>query len=91
MRFSDFEKHYESFPRQHSIDQLKALRAITRKTDISDRIKDQYKNAGNLSFIQNPIDTGIESWEDNERHNKKFIPSWNVNHKIGPFDGRSSD
>ena len=91
MKFSDFEKVLEGSIRQRSVDQLKKLRAISKKTDISDRIKDQYKNVANLSFIHNPVDTGVESWEDDQANNKKFIPSWNVNHKIGPFDGRSSD
>jgi len=81
-RFSEIN---ESLPRQHTVDQLKRLRKLTKGTDIGDRISDMNKEGANIQYIQNPIDTGIESYEDYEKANKKFIPSWNLKHLSGPF------
>jgi hypothetical protein len=47
------------------------------------------KQGSNIQYIQNPIDSGIESYEDFEKHNKKFIPSWNLKHLLSPFSGES--
>jgi hypothetical protein len=33
------------------------------------------------------VDSGIESYEDFEKHNKKFIPSWNLKHLLSPYAG----
>jgi hypothetical protein len=84
-RFSEIN---ESLPRQHTVDQLKRLRKLTKGTDIGDRISDMNKEGANIQYIQNPIDTGIESYEDYEKANKKFIPSWNLKHLSGPFGGK---
>jgi len=81
-RFSEIN---ESLPRQHTVDQLKRLRKLTKGTDIGDRISDMNKEGANIQYIQNPIDSGIESYEDYEKANKKFIPSWNLKHLSGPF------
>lgn len=75
----------ESLPRQQTIDQLKKLRKITKGTDIGDRVSDMNKQGANIQYIQNPIDTGIESYEDFEKKNKKFVPSWNLKHLLNPF------
>jgi hypothetical protein len=75
----------ESLPRQETVNQLKKLRKMTRGTDIGDRISDMNKQGSNIQYIQNPIDTGIESYEDFEKHNKKFVPSWNLKHLKSPF------
>ena len=79
----------ESLPRQQSVDQLNKLRKLTKGTDIGDRISDMSKQGANIQYIQNPIDTGIESYEDFEKHNKKFVPSWNLKHLLSPFSGEA--
>lgn len=79
----------ESLPRQRTVDQLKALRKMTKGSDIGDRISDLTKQGSNIQYAQNPLDSGIESYEDFERHNKKFVPSWNLKHLMSPFRGES--
>jgi hypothetical protein len=78
----------ESLPRQQSIEQLKRVMKISAKTDIGNRISDMNKQGANIQYIQNPIDSGIESYEDFEKHNKKFVPSWNLKNLM-PFSGES--
>lgn len=53
-------------PRETSVRQLKKLRAETKGTDIGDLTKDDRLNHNipNLQYIGNPIDTGIDSYED---------------------------
>lgn len=75
----------ESLIRQHTLDQLKKLRKLTKGTDIGDRISDMNKEGSNIQYIQNPIDTGIESYEDFEKKNKSFVPSWNLKHLNSPY------
>ena len=77
----------ESLPRQQTVDQWEKLRKMTKGIDIGDRISDMNKQGANIQYIQNPVDTGIESYEDFEKHNKKFIPSWNLKHLTSPFAG----
>jgi hypothetical protein len=79
----------ESLPRQQSVDQLKRVMKISAKTDIGNRISDMNKQGANIQYIENPIDSGIESYEDYQKHNKKFIPSWNLKHLLSPFSGES--
>lgn len=79
----------ESLPRKSTVDQLNKLRKLTKGTDIGDRISDMNKQGANIQYIQNPIDTGIESYEDFEKHNKKFVPSWNLKNLMSPFKGES--
>lgn len=83
-RFQEFELN-EALPRQQTVDQLKRVMKLSAKTDIGNRISDMNKQGSNIQYIQNPIDSGIESYEDFEKHNKKFIPSWNVKGLTGPF------
>lgn len=65
MKIYNFEEFItESLPRQQSVDQLKKLRKVTKGIDIGDRISDMNKQGANIHYIQNPIDTGIESYED---------------------------
>jgi hypothetical protein len=87
-RFEEFEVN-ESLPRQQTVDQWNKLRKMTKGVDIGDRISDMNKQGANIQYIQNPVDTGIESYEDFEKHNKKFIPGWNVKGLLGPFPGES--
>lgn len=83
MKFGEFI--LEALPRQHSVDQLKRVMKISAKTDIGNRISDMNKQGANIQYIENPIESGIESYEDFEKHNKKFIPSWNLKGKLGPY------
>lgn len=82
-------KTNESLPRQQTVDQLKIVMKQSAKTDIGNRISDMNKQGANIQYIQNPIDSGIESYEDFEKHNKKFVPSWNLKHLLSPFSGES--
>ena len=77
----------ESLPRQQSVEQLKKVMKQSARTDIGNRISDMNKQGANIQYIQNPIDSGIESYEDFEKHNKKFVPSWNLKHLLSPFSG----
>lgn len=76
---------YESLPHDKTIEQLKKVMKVSKKTDIGNRISDMNKQGANIDYIQNPIESGIESYEDYEKHNKKFKPSWNLKHLVGPF------
>ncbi len=75
----------ESLMRQSSVDQLKMVRKLSKGTDIGDRISNMNKEGSNIQYIQNPIDSGIESYEDFEKSNKNFQPSWNLKHLNSPF------
>jgi hypothetical protein len=79
----------ESLPRQQTVDQWNKLRKMTKGIDIGDRISDLNKQGANIQYYQNVVDSGIESYEDYEKHNKKFIPSWNLKHLLSPFAGES--
>lgn len=78
------EKTNESLPRENSVKQLKKVMDISKKTDIGNRITDMNKEGANIMYIRNPIFTGIESYEDFEKHNKKFVPGWNFKN-LRPF------
>lgn len=80
----------EALPRQSTVDQLKRIRKISKGTDIGDRISDMNKQGANIDYIHNPVDTGIESYEDFQKKNKKFIPSWNFKHLISPFSNKKA-
>lgn len=90
MKFDEFEKIEESLPRQRSVDQLKRVMKQSARTDIGNRISDMNKQGANIQYIQNPIDSGIESYEDFEKHNKKFVSSWNLKGMLGPFKGEEN-
>lgn len=85
LKFTPSVEVNESLPRQQSVNQLKRVMKQSAKTDIGNRISDMNKQGANIDYIRNPIDSGIESYEDFEKHNKKFVPSWNLKHLIGPF------
>jgi uncharacterized protein (UPF0335 family) len=84
LKFTPLEVN-ESLPRKSTVDQLKKVMKLSAKTDIGNRISDMNKQGSNISYIRNPIDSGIESYEDFEKHNKKFVPSWNLKHLLSPF------
>ena len=85
LKFNEFDEVNEGLPRQQSVDQLKKVMKMSASTDIGNRISDMNKQGANIDYIHNPIDTGIESYEDYEKHNKKFVSSWNLKGLIGPF------
>jgi hypothetical protein len=60
LKFKEFELN-ESLPRQNSAEQLKRVMKQSAKTDIGNRISDMNKQGANIQYIQNPIDSGIES------------------------------
>lgn len=86
IRFEEFELN-ESLPRKQTVEQLKRVMKMSAKTDIGNRISDMNTQGANIQYIQNPIDSGIESYEDFEKSNKKFIPSWNTKGLLSPFTG----
>lgn len=79
-----------ALPRKETVDQLNKIRKSTKGIDIGDRISDMNKQGANIQYIKNPIDTGIESYEDFEKRNRKFVPSWNLKH-IDPFGKKIND
>lgn len=90
LKFKEFEVTNEALPRQQSVNQLKRVMKVSSKTDIGNRVSDMNKQGANIQYIQNPIDTGIESFEDYEKHNKKFVSSWNLKGMLGPFKGEDN-
>ena len=90
LKFNEFEVTNEALPNDQSVVQLKKVMKVSAKTDIGNRISDMNKQGANIQYIQNPIDTGIESYEDYEKHNKKFVSSWNLKGLLGPFKGEDN-
>jgi hypothetical protein len=90
LKFKEFSIVNEGLPRHQSVEQLKKVMKVSAKTDIGNRISDMNKQGANIQYIENPIDTGIESYEDYEKHNKKFVSSWNLKGMLGPFKGEDN-
>jgi hypothetical protein len=90
LRFEEFEMTNEALPNQKTVDQLKKVMKMSARTDIGNRISDMNKQGANIHYIQNPIETGIESREDYDKHNKKFVSSWNLKGMLGPFKGEDN-
>ena len=90
LRFEEFEMTNEALPNKKSVDQLKKVMKMSARTDIGNRISDMNKQGANIHYIQNPIETGIESREDYDEHNKKFVSSWNLKGMLGPFKGEDN-
>jgi hypothetical protein len=68
MKIYNFEEFIvESLPRQHSVDQLERVRKLSKSTDIGDKT---IEKGANLLSHSNPIDDGIESYEDYMKHDK---------------------
>ena len=66
----------ESLPQQTTVEQLKKIKATMNKEiggDIGDKISDMNKQGANIDFIRNPVETGIESYQDWERSNRKRV------------------
>ena len=90
LKFNEFEVTNEALPNQDTVRQLKRVMKMSAKTDIGNRISDMNKQGANIQYIENPIETGIESREDYEKHNKKFVSSWNLKGMLGPFKGEDN-
>jgi hypothetical protein len=73
-----------ALPQQSTVDQLNKIRKISKGTDIGDKISNMNKQGANIQYIQNPIDTGIESYQEFQKKNKKFIPNLNLK-SLKPF------
>lgn len=72
LRFSEYI--VESLPQQTTVDQLKKIKATMNKEiggDIGDKISDMNKQGANIDYIRNPVQTGIESYQDWEKSNRK--------------------
>lgn len=74
----------ENLPQQSTVDQLKKLRKSTKGVTIDDKISDMNKQGANIQYIRNPIDSGIESYQDYQSNNKNF-DSKHVFKRIKPF------
>jgi len=66
-RFADFVN--ESLPQAKSIEQLEKVRKLSKSTDIGDKTKEE---GANLLQQTNPIDTGVETYQDYMFNNKDF-------------------
>lgn len=72
LKFSEFL--FESLPQQKTVDQLKKVKKTMDKEiggDIGDKTSKAEKNTANVYFFRNPIDTGIQSYQDYDKSNKK--------------------
>jgi hypothetical protein len=72
LRFAEYI--VESLPQQTTVDQLKKIKKTMDKEiggDIGDKISDMNKQGANIQYIRNPVDTGIESYQDFEKSNRK--------------------
>lgn len=83
--FKFIEYVIESLPQDKTVDQLKMVRRLSKGIDIGDKISDMSKQGANIQYITNVVDTGIESYQDFEKHNKSFIPNWHLKHLTSPF------
>ena len=91
MRIKRFEEFItESLPTQKSVNQLEDVMKKSAKTDIGNRISDMNKQGANIQYIQNPIETGIESKEEYDKHNRRFVSSCNLKGMLGPFKGEDN-
>lgn len=86
LQFKNMSELNESLPNKKTVDQLKMVAKLSKKTDIGNRLPDE--NGSNMRYIRNPIDN-IESFEDYEKKNKNYIPSWNLKHLLSPFKGET--
>ena len=56
--------HLESLPQESTVNQLKKLRKLTKGVDVGDKISNMEDEGANIMWIHNPVDTGIESYQD---------------------------
>lgn len=67
--FKFIEYLKECLPQAKSVEQLERIRKISKSTDIGDKTKEE---GANLLQHTNPIDTGIESYQDYTNSQKDF-------------------
>lgn len=83
-RCSDYIK--ESLPQSKSVEQWDMVRKLSKGIDIGDRIQDMESQGANIDYIRNPIDTGIETYQDYMFNNKDFDEKNPLNNqKKGPI------
>jgi hypothetical protein len=82
LKWSEFIN--ESLPNEKSLEQLKKVMNISKKTDIGNRISDMNKEGSNIQYIRNPINNA-ESREEYDMKNKDFVPSWNLKGLLTPY------
>ena len=73
LKFSEFLIR-ESLPQQSTVNQLKKIKSVMDKEiggDIGDKISDMNKQGANIMYIQNPIESGIQSYQDYQKANRK--------------------
>lgn len=87
LRFNEINEG--SLPRQSSVDQLKRIRKLSKGIDIADRIPDLMNQGANIHYSRNVIDSGIESYEDFENKNKRFVTSWNLKNLLSPWKNKN--
>lgn len=85
LKFDEFETTNESLPRKKSVEQLKRVIDQSKKTDIGNRISNMNKQGANIQWIKNSLEGGVETLEDWEEENKKFVSSWNLKGMIDPY------
>ena len=62
----------EQLPQESTVKQLEKIRKQTKSVTIDDEVSKMSKQGANIQYARNPIDTGIESYQDYERNNKNF-------------------
>jgi hypothetical protein len=62
----------EQLPQESTVKQLEKIRKQTKSVTIDDELSKMSKQGANIQYSRNPIDTGIESYQDFERGNKDF-------------------
>ena len=60
-----------ALPQESTVKQLEKIRKKTKKVTIDDKVASMSKKGANLQYYRNPIDSGIESYQDFERNNRK--------------------
>ncbi|NBO22155.1 hypothetical protein EBU94_02280 [bacterium] len=76
-----------ALPQESTVKQLEKIRKKTKSVTIDDKVAGMSKKGANLQYYRNPIDTGIQSYQDFERKGrKKFkIKDWKK-YKPYPID-----
>ncbi len=83
-RCSEYIK--ESLPQSKSVEQWAMVRKLSKGIDIGDKIADMENQGANIDYIRNPIDTGIETYQDYMYNNKDFdMKNPLVNQQKGPI------
>lgn len=63
----------ESLIRSNSLRQLEEVKRLSKGTDIGEKTNDS--KFGNTICIKNPIDSLLDTYEDQQEENKKFSPN----------------